>query len=267
MLLGGGLLVVAAGALWWVLRPSPPALLAPLALPSERQREIDCAVIGQRKVLVILLLGQSNAGNHGQTRAEPVADVFNFYDGRCYVAADPLPGASGDGGSVWMRLAPRLLRPGQIDAVLLAPLAVNSTSIEQWNRHPLLLEGLQRLVGQLRQRGFEVAQVLWQQGEAESFKGTSADAYRLGFAEMLGRLRGLGVDAPVWVAQATRCQQRSNAAVHAAQGELPGLLAGVRAGPDVDRLFDPVYRHDGCHFSARGLEAAAQAWATAIAAP
>lgn len=264
ILLGSAVLLIAS-LLGWIFRAPASDGLSPISRASERHQALDCASIDRRNLLVILLLGQSNAANHGQTRGDPVANVFSFHDGHCYRAADPLPGATGDGGSVWMRLAPHLLRPGQVDAVLLAPLAVNSTSISQWNAHPLLLEGLQRMVGQLTHAGFHASMVLWHQGEAESFKGTSGDAYREGFAQMLQRLRQLGVDATVWVALATRCQARSNTAVHAAQAELPRLHAGTRAGPDLDRLFDPYHRYDGCHFSTPGLEAAALAWRSAIA--
>lgn len=264
ILLGGVSLAIAA-ALWWARRPSPDSELTPIAGLTALHREVDCGSIERSRLLVLLVLGQSNAANHGQTRAGPAAGVFGFHEGRCFEAADPLPGASGDGGSVWTRLAPQLLQPGQVDAVLLVPLAVNSTSIEQWNRHPVLLGGLQRLLGQLNNSGFRVSKVLWHQGEAESFKDTSGEAYREGFTRWLERLRGLGVDAPVWVARATRCQTRGNAAVSAVQAELPGQLAGVRAGPELDRLFDTHHRYDGCHFSSAGLTAAAQAWRAAIA--
>src|SRR4051812_7416200 len=47
---------------------------------------------------VFLVLGQSNAANHGETRHRADGNVFAF-DGKLYEAEDPLPGATGDGGS------------------------------------------------------------------------------------------------------------------------------------------------------------------------
>lgn len=111
------------------------------------------------------------------------------------------------GGSVWTRLAPRLLQSPGVEHVLLVPLAVGGTTMAQCNSHPVLVQGL---------------------------------------------------------ARATRCQQLRNVAVHAQQQAFPAILPNVRAGPDMDALFNARHRHDGCHFSNDGLEAAAEAWWRAI---
>lgn len=251
--------------LWWTLLRVAP-LPEPIESPSAQHREVDCGALPRKNLLVVLVLGQSNAANHGETRAMPREPIYSFFGGRCFAASDPLPGASGQGGSVWTRLAPTLLQPGAVDAVLLVPWAAGSTSIRAWNQHPQLVEGLGEVLRKLKLAGFEVGMVLWHQGEMESFKGTTGEAYQAAFAQWLSRLRGHGVAAPVWVAQATRCQQQENASVKAAQQRLPDQLQGVRAGPDLDRLFDPMNRYDGCHFSEAGLEAAAQAWRASIGA-
>lgn len=242
--------------------PLPEAIQGPSAL----HREVDCGGVPRRNLLVLLVLGQSNAANHGEVRVAPEGPIFSFFDGRCYAAKDPLPGASGQGGSVWTRLAPTLLVAGSADAVLLVPWAAGSTSMAAWNRHPDLVEGLARTVAQLKTEGFSADMVLWQQVEMESFIGTSGEDYQAGFAKWLARLRGLGVSAPVWVAQSTRCLDRHNESVRAAQLRLPQALPGLLKGPDLDRLFNAKMRFDGCHFSEAGLTAAAQAWHGAISA-
>lgn len=258
-------LAVAAGAalfLW--LRPAP--LSAPITRADARHRQVACESLVRAQTRVILVLGQSNAANHGESAGPATPGVFSFHDGHCYAARDPLPGASGQGGSVWTRLAPRFLDLPDVRSVLLVPLAVNATSIAQWNSHPVLVNGLARTVDALRARGLMPDMVLWHQGEAESFKGTTGEMYRAGFTRWLAGLRAQGVTAPVWVARATRCQQRSNEAVRAQQEALPGVLEGVRAGPDLDALFDAHHRYDGCHFSHAGLQAAAEAWWRALSA-
>ncbi|MFZ3359312.1 MAG: hypothetical protein WA177_11165, partial [Xanthobacteraceae bacterium] len=57
---------------------------------------------------VILGLGQSNIANEGDAGAlyEPKGEVcnFNFFDGKCYAAKDPLLGASLDRSNVLTRL-------------------------------------------------------------------------------------------------------------------------------------------------------------------
>lgn len=272
---GARLLVLAAALLlgagawagWAAWQASGPLRhpLAPLAQPGTQHTVQDCAALqaSRSRVLVLLVLGQSNAANHAQSRAAGGAGVYSWYRGRCYAAVDPLPGATGTGGSVWTRLGPLLVqgvRGRAHDAVLWVPLAIDATSVAQWARHPRLVDGLQDTVRGLRSSGFEPAHVLWLQGEAEAFKATSAADYRRDFGQVLQRLRELGVQAPVWVAQASLCQQRSNPAVRAAQALLPQQFEDVKAGPDMDALFAPALRFDGCHFSTQGAAQAAQAW-------
>jgi len=63
----------------------------------DRKKAVACPQQTDRAA-VLLLIGQSNAGNHaGQRfRSEHGENVVNFYNGRCYVAASPLLGADGN---------------------------------------------------------------------------------------------------------------------------------------------------------------------------
>jgi len=256
--------MLACALVWWGWRAPLRAPLDPVTLPLPIHQELDCASIGREGVVVVLVLGQSNAANHGETRAGPVPGIYTTYDGRCFIAADPLPGATGMGGSVWMRLAPLLQQKGLARAVLLVPMAVASTSIKQWNDHPDLASGLVQTLRRLSDAGFRPSIVLWHQGEADSFAETSGKSYRHQVVEFLNKLRSMAVGAPIVVAQGTRCQKRSNDAVRTIQAKLPHLLPGVFIGPDLDKLFDGYHRYDGCHFSGPGLDAAAEAWFKAI---
>lgn len=49
---------------------------------------------------VILALGQSNAANHGRPRGRAGAGTYAFAADGFFACEDPLPGASGSGGSV-----------------------------------------------------------------------------------------------------------------------------------------------------------------------
>jgi hypothetical protein len=118
----------------------------------------------------------------------------------------------------------------------------------------------------LRRARLEVTHVIWYQGEAESFKQTSAPEYRRHLLSVLQRVRDGGVAAPIWVARSTLCQQRSNPAVRQAQAALPDEVPGLRAGPDMDDLFGPAHRYDGCHFSTASALLAAGAWREALLA-
>ena len=243
--------------------------LTALALPAPQQHALDCGrltVPGQR-LMVVLVLGQSNAANHVQSRATGGPGVYAWHEGRCFEAVDPLPGASGEGGSLWTRLGPLIVASAAYDGVLFVPLAVNATSVAQWHWHPALSERLRRTLLALRAAKLEPSHAIWYQGEADSFKQTSAADYRRDFVRLLQELRGLGLQAPLWLAQATKCQKRSNPAVRSVQEALPQELPGVRAGPDMDALFGPQDRYDGCHFSTDSATLAAQAWQQALFAP
>src|SRR5215813_1812217 len=75
------------------------------------------------RTAVILILGQSNAGNHGgqKTKSEYGSRILNFFDGRCYVAASPLLGSTGIWGEHWTETANLLLRSHRFETVVLIP--------------------------------------------------------------------------------------------------------------------------------------------------
>jgi len=86
-------------------------------------RRVDSSRVGARLPVtrdeignpsVLRIIGQSNGGNHGETRHVARQAVFNFnaLDGLCYQACDPLLGATGDGGSPWCILGDALIADG-----------------------------------------------------------------------------------------------------------------------------------------------------------
>src|SRR5262249_29184473 len=79
-------------------------------LQSTAGREpVPVATATRGRTMVALVFGQSNAGNSGETPGKPQRGVFQYYRGEIFEARDPLLGASGDGGSIWLRLAAKLV--------------------------------------------------------------------------------------------------------------------------------------------------------------
>jgi len=219
---------------------------------------------GRPRVMVALVFGQSNAGNWGESRRVAAPRVFNFFRGRYERARDPLPGANGDGGSVWTRLGDKLIAARLYDRVVFVPASIGATEIAQWAPGGALHKDLLRNVREARQARLVFTHLLWHQGESDAALGTSAREYQRQFLAMLSAIRALGVDAPVFVAVATRCgQYPPNEVIRAAQLGLVNPALGIFAGPDTDQL-GPEYRHDGCHFSDRGLDAHAEMWLQVI---
>lgn len=220
--------------------------------------------IPKGRVMVALVAGQSNAANGGQGPSPAVPGVFNLYGGQCYQARDPLLGASGAGGSPWVRLGRRLIEAGRFDAVILVPAAVGGTRIAHWSPggelHPLLLSALD-CVGAA---GLAVTHMIWHQGESDAQYGTSQAAYAKALAAIIAGLRRRGMAAPVMVCRVATMRGVVNPAVRAAQDQVIAQIPGVVAGPDTDLLLGSDYRFDELHFSAAGLEAFADALYAAL---
>ena len=221
---------------------------------------VDLAAIPANRRLVIVAAGQSNAANYGETRRAAGNGVYAFSDGKLYTAVDPLPGADGDGGSVWTRLGARLAMTGDYDAVILVVVAQGSTTVKDWTPggscHQRLVETLQ----QLSAAHLPADYLLWQQGETEAGSSASAGvAYQGGLAELCHSGRRIFPRLVFVAAQATYGSSPAvNEQIRLAQagaGKLPGALPG----PDLDTLGER-YRRDGIHFNEAGLAAAADLW-------
>jgi hypothetical protein len=241
-------------------------------LESDDQKKAVACPQQTDRTAVLLLIGQSNAGNHaGQRfRSEHGDAVVNFFDGQCYVAASPLLGSDGISGEYWTQLGNLLLDRGSFDRVVLAPTAISGSEVSRWAPGGDLNGAMIDTVGELQQRGYRVTHVLWVQGEADYVEGTNEKDYRDRFASLVNSLRSHGVAAPVYVAVATKCLGKSNGGtrfhsvdnpVARAQLALPDPGANLRSGVNSDALLGDWDRYDDCHFSASGEQKAAKAWA------
>jgi len=231
------------------------------------QQEVACSELRARRPLVLLAIGQSNAGNHGTAAPTALAPVPLIVDDRCVLADDPLPGATGSGASIWRRLPDAVARQGVVRPVVLGVLAVDATAIDDWTRErsPLRL-GLQARLAAMRRVGLAPSLVLWQQGEADAAAGNGTQAYAEGLAALAATLTEAGSDAPILLARSTACRSSANEAIRAAIEAAPIDNPRMRLGPDTDLLQGSRMRSDGCHFSADGLDAAAKMWAERIKA-
>ena len=217
-----------------------------------------------RDPAVFLIIGQSNAGNHGQSRYAAIEDVFNFnpFDGLCYHASDPLLGATGDDGSPWCRLGDELIRDGFARSILLCPLSVAGATVAEWAPGGPYHHRMTYSVGRLRDAGFWPSHVLWHQGEADALYGTTVEAYMESFRALVQSLRELAITGPIFVATASYFagptgHEAGQTRIRAAQRALIDPERSIFAGPDTDTIRD---RFDGCHMGAVGLRDHAAAW-------
>lgn len=259
-----------ASKTWWTARKADHLLstrLAERANAAGPTVPCDDGAPGVR--LRLLVLGQSNAANHGAETEAPAMGgapmVTVFTPSGCVRTGDPLPGGTGRFRSIWSRLESALERQGVAVRVEVAMLAIDATSISDWTREsspvPTALDELLRAMARDR---FVPQMVLWQQGESDARLGTSTEAYVQGFLRLRQQLRQGGVSAPIWMALSTRCRNASGSAIAAARQVLLQAHGDLVAGPDTDAI-DGIGRHRDCHFTREGLDMAALAWARALA--
>lgn len=226
---------------------------------------VSCHDVAKQHPLVLLALGQSNAGNHGEMSPSNLESIGVFADGKCFVATDPLPGATGNGGSIWVRL-PRFLKEDGFGKrpITIAILAVDATTIDNWTNAQSPLPGLlSAQIEAMKQHSLPPDAILWQQGEAEFKNGTNRQEYLEGLQKLVRILDQAGSNAPVILAKSTLCPDVPNEEIRQAIELAPKLNARFHAGPDTD-IISGQRNRIGCHMTTDGLESAARMWASAI---
>lgn len=210
--------------------------------------------------LVLLVMGQSNAGNHLGMRHRGAAGVLNFWRGRCYAAQDPLLGATGNAGSLWTELGNKLVTAGY-PAVVIAPFAIVQTRIEQWNDD--LRPALDAALKDLSAR-YSPDLALWEQGEADAHS-TLGEAYASQLRMLIAHVRATFPRTRWLIATATLCGASIDPAIERAQRSVIDG-SSVLAGPNTDEVASLQSRSDGCHFSDVGQDLVTDWWLSAIEA-
>lgn len=235
--------------------------------PTFPERRVGPNVANPPGTVVILAFGQSNAANEGAGAyvARQKVHVFNIFDMNYYLAVDPLPGASGSSGSVWGRLGDRLIESGRYKSVLFVPIAFGASYIKDWAPGGQCHRRLQLALRRLTRAGVRVDMMCWQQGEADAnHTDMPAQEYKSQFLRMVKAIRNAGVQAPIYVAVTSLCENAAHPyenreQIRLAQKQLVSAGDRLLPGPDTD-CFDGEHRRDGCHFSESGLDLCAQAW-------
>lgn len=233
--------------------------------PTPVQDQVDCTHFKSQRPLVLLAIGQSNAGNHAQAGGStaPPAPVQVVSAGVCSLSSDPLPGATGQGASLWSLLPARLAAEGIRRPVVLQVLAVDASLVDDWGReHGPIARHLAQVLRANRVSGLQPDLVLWQQGEADAKAGTTPERYAQGLLALAARVDADGLHVPILMALSTVCRSAPDVGLRNAVLALAARHARFVMGPDTNAI---EQRHDGCHWSASGRAQAASLWASAIA--
>lgn len=227
-----------------------------LSSDDAKVKPVDPGQLKNETTFCILAFGQSNAANHGLPKARVGQGIYSFNDGVFFPASDPLPGASGTGGSVWTRLGPRLRTNPENQSLVIACVAQGSSSVVSWRPSGENFKRVRNAVNGLGAAGLRVDLVIWHQGETESWTSeTDGVAYQNSLSSVIVGVRQLGVSAPVLVCKTSRDGKGVvNESVRLAQASVCNPNKGVFPGPDTDAL-GSEFRHDGVHWNGRGLDA------------
>lgn len=231
--------------------------------PLKGAQQVPCADLAAQAPLVLLVLGQSNAANHGLRSQRLPAAITVINGGVCGHSQEPIAGATGTGGSFVTHLPQALKARGETRPVVVALLAVDASSIHEWTApHSPLRQRLLVTVQANQAAGLPPHRVLWQQGEADARAGLSQADYEAGLLALGQTLQLAGVAAPVLLARSTVCRSGPYAPVRQAMDAVMTThSARFLPGPDTDSALGPAHRHDGCHLNDSGLETAALLWA------
>ena len=223
--------------------------------------EVSPLTMPNENTAIILIIGQSTAANICNSAYTPLnAKVhnLNIHNGAMYRAVDPLLGPDGLNGNWATELGDKLITAGTYDRVILVPIAISGSNADEWGSgvcHHRVACAINRLFA----FGMTPTFVLYQQGESEQIDGISKATYKTGVNNTIATLRGLGVEAPIFVAKATKVNGVVSSTIQEEQAELVDNPNGIYAGADTDSL-DGSYRFDGTHWNATGRAAVATLW-------
>ena len=302
--------VLAADAPWHSLKRYGETFTGLLTAPAggwhrlEVRSVVEGAVMGMTTVErvgvgeVFVVAGQSNSANHGEEKLAPTDDrvVTLAPDGVWRLAADPQPGASGDGGSFLPALGDALVAEFDVPVGFVA-CGIGATSVREWLPAGLRFPAPPTLTGRVRPAadgsfesdgtafamlvermgqsgptGFRA--VLWHQGESDANQQDRSRTLPGPLYEaLLGRIirdtrAAISREVPWFVARATYHVpgDESSTDIRAAQGAVcrDGLAL---PGPDTDALKGLLRDSGGrgVHFSGAGQRRHAEAWFAAIA--
>jgi lysophospholipase L1-like esterase len=228
---------------------------------------VGLSEIKSGRVIIALTLGQSNAGNYGQTLYYVKHDVYFWNNSMLYRYKEPVPGASGKGGSVWGMLGDLFIEKNFCDKAVFVSIAKGSTSVQSWSEGECSIT-LKKVLADLKKHNIKLTHVFWHQGEEDNLYKTPPLLYKLRLGKVIDIIRSYGQEAPVFVSVATFnpwAKNKLSIELRKAQLDFIKENHSVFAGPDTDTLISHTDRFDGIHFSGSGMKKYSQLWFKAVA--
>ena len=232
----------------------------------EGKQEIGCPV-QTKDTAVILVIGQSLSANHASQKVitKYPQSVLNYFDGKCYVAASPLLGASSQYGEFITPMADLLIESKKYKTVIIAASGIGGTSIVRWQEGGDLNDMVSTVVDRLNAM-YRITDVIWQQGESDYLGGTPTTAYITSFESLANTLQSKNVSAPVLISVSSKCgpdwlEDNPTSLAQKLLIDNKKVFLGVNS----DQLLDANDRTpDECHLMGSGQIKIARSYANAI---
>jgi len=217
--------------------------------------EVPCPV-QDKDTGVILVIGQSNSGNHAEQRmaSQYPNQVFNYFNGKCYQTSSPLLGTTGEKGEFMTPMADYLIQFGVYKRIIIVPSGINGTKIAYWKKGGYLNDMLMDVLDKVYS-SYELTEIVWHQGESDFLEHTSAEEYKTSFYSLLSTVRHSENKIPFYYAIATRCSApwSPDNVIAQMQRTLSSYDDNIYLGADTDSMVLTSERIDGfCHFKESG---------------
>lgn len=211
-----------------------------------------------------LVFGQSNVANSSNSPFQPKNELYNVYKGKIYKAANPLLGADGTGANPALEALDLFASKHPDKKIFIIPIAISGSSVLHWAKTGELHDKLVEAVNEAKTLGLPITHVIYHQGEADCAIETPPGYYKKALRSVLGDVRALGVNAPIFLGLASQhksftCPDVSNPDCYVqcpkllvAQAELCREMKDVFPGVNSDQVVGWSHRHDGYHFDAQG---------------
>lgn len=208
---------------------------------------------------VIVGIGQSNAANTGGHRFQNEdRKIVNFFNGSCYLATDPMLGATDNRGSLWIPFANAYKRD---KTILLVTFAVGATSISQWVNKDDLGKHFDQNMANLSDAGYQPDTFIWVQGESDI--SSNLELFSSQLKQFIGGLSAQFPASKIAISGTSYCGGHSRKPLLKVQRKVAKQFDLIWLG-STDSYYESQYRYDDCHLSQQGLNAVAQQFAKVL---
>lgn len=206
----------------------------------------------QNDMILIVGFGQSNSANHqGQRYQSNDNSVLNFYNGACYLAKDPMLGATGGAGSIWIPLG-NMLAKKTGKKIVFATFGVSGASITSWVDKDLRGFYAKNILS-IQAKYKSVDYFLWIQGESD--RGMKPFEYGEKLRKLISSTKENFPNSKFLLSATTYCHGKSDPLIRSEQVNMASVMPDVFMLGDTDKYSDFKYRYDDCHLSGQGIQA------------